>query len=74
MNQTTKNVIELDGKVVESLPNAVFRVQLENGHVVLGHLSGKMKMHHIRVLTGDKVIIEMTPYDMTKGRIVKRIK
>lgn len=74
MNQTTKNVIELEGKVVECLPNAVFRVQLDNGHVVLGHLSGKMKMHHIRVLTGDRVVIEMTPYDMSKGRISKRLR
>ncbi len=74
MNQTTKNVIELEGKVTECLPNAIFRVQLENGHEILGHLSGKMKINHIRVLLGDKVLIELTPYDMSKGRIVRRLK
>ncbi len=69
-----KDVIELEGKVIESLPNAVFRVQLDSGQVVLGHLSGKMRVNMIRVLTGDRVIIEMTPYDLTKGRITRRMR
>ncbi len=69
-NQT----IELEGKVIESLPNTVFRVQLEAGQVILGHLSGKMRLHRIRVLPGDKVLIEVTPYDLTKGRITRRLK
>ncbi len=60
--------------MIETLPNAVFRVQLESGQAVLGHLSGKMRMHMIRVLPGDKVLIQMTPYDLTKGRIVRRLR
>lgn len=71
---TSKQVIELEGKVIENLPNAVFRIQLESGQIVLGHLSGKMRVNMIRVLTGDKVIIEMTPYDLGKGRIIRRIR
>lgn len=71
---TNKEVIELEGKVVESLPNAVFRIQLDSGQVVLGHLSGKMRVNMIRVLTGDRVIMEMTPYDLGKGRIVRRLR
>jgi translation initiation factor IF-1 len=66
--------IEMQGEVVENLPNATFRVKLENGHVVLGHISGKMRMHYIRILPGDKVTVQLTPYDLTKGRIVFRAK
>ena len=73
-SDTSKQVIELEGKVVESLPNAVFRVQLDSGQVVLGHLSGKMRVNMIRVLTGDRVVLEMTPYDLQKGRIVRRLR
>jgi translation initiation factor IF-1 len=66
--------IELDGTIVEALSNARFRVELENGHTVLAHISGKMRMNYIRILPGDKVKLEMTPYDLTKGRIVYRYK
>ncbi len=69
-----EDVIQMPGEVVENLPNATFRVRLENGHVVLGHISGKMRMHYIRILPGDKVTVELTPYDLTKGRIVFRAK
>lgn len=69
-----EDVIEMSGEVVENLPNATFRVKLENGHVVLGHISGKMRMHYIRILPGDKVTVQLTPYDLTKGRIVFRAK
>ena len=62
----------LEGTIVESLPNAMFRVELENGHKVLAHISGKMRMHYIRILPGDKITVEMSPYDLTKGRIVYR--
>jgi translation initiation factor IF-1 len=68
----TKEVIELSGTVLETLPNAMFRVELENGHVILAHISGKMRMHYIRILPGDKVTVQMTPYDLTKGRITYR--
>ena len=64
----------LEGTVVEPLPNAMFRVQLENGHKVLAHISGKMRMHYIRILPGDKVTVELTPYDLTRARIVFRAK
>ncbi|MGE4286257.1 MAG: translation initiation factor IF-1 [Phycisphaerae bacterium] len=64
--------IRLEGKVVDTLPNAVFRVELENGHRVIAHVSGKMRMHFIRILQGDTVVIEMSPYDLSKGRIVLR--
>ena len=67
-----KNVIEMEGVVLETLPDAKFRVKLDNGHEILGHVSGKMRMYLIKVLPGDKVIVEITPYDLTKGRIVKR--
>jgi translation initiation factor IF-1 len=67
-----EDVIEMDGSVVETLPNTMFRVELENGHVVTAHISGKMRKHYIRILTGDKVKVEMTPYDLTKGRITFR--
>ncbi len=69
-----KEVIELEGRVIENLPNAVFRIQLDSGQLVLGHLSGKMRVNMIRVLPGDRVIIEMTPYDLTKGRIIRRMR
>jgi len=66
--------IEMQGEVTETLPNATFRVKLENGHMILGHISGKMRMHYIRILPGDKVTVQLTPYDLTKGRIVFRAK
>ncbi len=69
-----EQTIELEGKVLENLPNAVFRVELENGQVVLGHLAGKMRIHKIRVLPGDKVLIQLTPYDLNKGRITRRLR
>jgi translation initiation factor IF-1 len=71
---STKEVIEVTGRVVEPLPNAMFKVELENGHIVMAHISGKMRMHYIRIIPGDEVTIEMTPYDLTKGRIVYRKK
>lgn len=64
--------IEMEGKVVETLPNTTFRVELDNGHVVLAHISGRMRKHYIRILTGDRVTVELTPYDLTKGRITYR--
>ncbi len=67
-----EDVIEAEGKVVEALPNAMFEVELENGHKVLAHISGKLRMHYIRILPGDKVNIELSPYDLTRGRIVWR--
>jgi len=66
--------IEMEGTVVEPLPNAMFRVELENGHKVLAHISGKMRMHYIRILPGDKVVVELSPYDLTRGRITYRYK
>ena len=69
-----EDVIEMQGEVLENLPNATFQVKLENGHVVLGHISGKMRMHYIRILPGDKVTVQLTPYDLNKGRIVFRAK
>lgn len=69
----TKEVIEVEGTVTETLPNAMFRVELDNGHVILAHISGKMRMHYIRIVPGDKVMVEMTPYDLEKGRIRYRI-
>ena len=69
-----EETIQMQGEVVETLPNAMFRVKLENGHVVLGHISGKMRMHYIRILPGDKVKVEMSPYDLSKGRISFRYK
>ncbi|MBI3312297.1 MAG: translation initiation factor IF-1 [Candidatus Omnitrophica bacterium] len=66
--------IQVEGVVVEALPNAMFRVQLENGHRLLAHVAGKMRMHFIRILPGDKVTVEMSPYDLTRGRITFRIK
>ena len=69
-----QNDIEQDGTIVEALSNAMFRVELQNGHEVIAHISGKMRMHYIKILPGDKVRIEMSPYDLTKGRIVFRYK
>ena len=69
-----EDVIEVQGSVTESLPNAMFRVQLENGHKLLAHISGKMRMHFIRILPGDKVTVELSPYDLTRGRITYRFK
>ncbi|MBA43325.1 MAG: translation initiation factor IF-1 [Magnetococcales bacterium] len=69
-----EDMIEVDGEVVEVLPNAMFRVKLENGHQVLAHISGRMRKHFISILTGDQVTLEMTPYDLSKGRIVYRKK
>ena len=66
--------IEQDGTILEALSNAMLRVELENGHVVIAHISGKMRMHYIKILPGDKVKLEMSPYDLTKGRIVYRYK
>ena len=68
------DVIQMQGEILENLPNATFRVRLENGHVVLGHISGKMRMHYIRILPGDKVTVELTPYDLSRARIVFRAK
>ena len=68
------DVIEVEGKVLEKLPNATFQVQLENGHTILAHISGKLRMNFIRIIPGDKVLIEMSPYDLSKGRIVWRDK
>lgn len=68
------DVIQMQGEILENLPNAMFRVKLENDHVVLGHISGKMRMNYIRILPGDKVVVELTPYDLTKARIVFREK
>ncbi|MBI4272275.1 translation initiation factor IF-1 [Candidatus Uhrbacteria bacterium] len=67
-----KDFLEADGEVTELLPSASFRIRLDNGHEILGHLSGKMRMHRIRLLPGDRIKVEMTPYDLTKGRIVLR--
>ena len=69
-----EDLIEMQGEVVENLPNATFRVKLENGHVVLGFISGKMRMHYIRILPGDKVTVQLTPYDLSRARIVFRTK
>ena len=68
------DVIEIDGTIKETLPNAMFKVELENGHEILAHVSGKIRMHYIRILPGDKVTVEMSPYDLTKGRITYRFK
>ncbi len=66
--------IQVEGTVIEPLPNAMFRVELDNGHRVLAHISGKMRMHYIRILPGDRVLIELSPYDLTRGRVVYRYK
>lgn len=69
-----EDAIEVEGTVIETLPNAMFRVELPNGHKVLAHISGKMRMHFIRILPGDKVTVELSPYDLTRGRIIYRSK
>ena len=69
-----KDVIEIEGKILESMPNAMFRVELENGHEILAHISGKIRKNFIRILPGDRVKVEMTPYDLTRGRITFRLK
>lgn len=69
-----KDLIQLEGTVIEALPNAMFRVQLDNGHLVLAHISGKMRMYHIRILPGDRVTVEFSPYDLNRGRIIYRFK
>ena len=69
-----EDAIELEGKVVEPLPNAMFKVELENGHQVLAHISGKMRMHYIKILPGDTVTVELSPYDLDRGRITYRYK
>ena len=69
-----EDVIEMEGKVIDTLPNTTFRVELENGQVVTAHISGRMRKHYIRILTGDQVTVELTPYDLTKGRITFRNK
>ena len=69
-----QQAIEQDGTIIEALSNAMFRVELENGHVITAHISGKMRMHYIRILPGDKVTVQLTPYDLTKARIVFRAK
>lgn len=69
-----KETIEVEGVVTESLPNAMFRVELPNGHKVLAHISGKMRLHYIRILPGDKVLVELSPYDLSRGRITYRFK
>lgn len=67
-----EDVIEVEGEVIEPLPNATFRVKLENGHQILAHVSGKLRMHFIRILKGDKVVVQLSPYDLSKGRITYR--
>ncbi|MFH1862453.1 MAG: translation initiation factor IF-1 [bacterium] len=69
-----EEAIKVDGTILETLPNATFRVELENGHIVLAHISGKMRMHFIKILPGDKVTVELSPYDLHRGRIVYRYK
>ena len=69
-----EDAIEMEGTVIETLPNTMFRVELDNGHVVTAHISGRMRKHYIRILTGDRVTVELTPYDLSKGRIVFRKK
>lgn len=66
------DIIEFEGEVIDTLPNTLFKVRLENGHEIIAHISGKMRKHYIRILTGDKVKVEMTPYDLSKGRITYR--
>ncbi|MCK5080718.1 MAG: translation initiation factor IF-1 [Candidatus Moranbacteria bacterium] len=68
-----KEIVQLEGEIVELLPSTMFRVKLENGHIILAHISGKMRIHFIKLMPGDKVELEMSPYDLTKGRITKRL-
>lgn len=69
-----KDLIQTEGTIIEALPNAMFRIELDNGHRVLAHVSGKMRMHFIRILPGDRVVVELSPYDLSRGRIVYRYK
>jgi translation initiation factor IF-1 len=69
-----EDLIEVEGKVVEALPNAMFRVEVEGGHEILAHLSGKLRIHYIKILPGDRVTVELSPYDLTRGRITYRLK
>ena len=69
-----QDVIELEGTILEALPNVMFKVELENGHVILGHISGKMRMNYIKILPGDKVVVQVSPYDLSRGRITYRKK
>ena len=69
-----EDIVSVEGVVLETLPNAVFKIKIEGEHIVLGHVSGKMRMNYIKILHGDKVVIELSPYDLTKGRIVRRYK
>lgn len=71
---TKQDVLEVEGKVIDTLPNAMFKVELENGHQIMAHVSGKIRMNYIRILPGDKVTIEISPYDLTRGRITYRHK
>jgi len=73
-NMPKEDAIVVEGKILETLPNAMFRVELENGHKVLAHISGKMRMHYIKILPGDRVTVELSPYDLTRGRIIFREK
>lgn len=72
-SEKAKDVIQVEGTVVETLPNTMFKVRLDNGHEVLAHLSGRMRMYYIRVLLGDRVLVELSPYDLSRGRIVRRL-
>jgi len=74
LSMTKEDHIEMAGTVIDTLPNTMFRVQLDNGHIVIAHISGRMRKNYIRILTGDKVKVELTPYDLTKGRIIFRDK
>jgi translation initiation factor IF-1 len=74
MTVAKEDVIEVEGTVIEPLPNAMFKVELENGHKILAHVSGKIRMHFIRILPGDKVTVELSPYDLTRGRITYRFR
>jgi translation initiation factor IF-1 len=74
LKMAKEDIIEVQGKVVESLPNTMFRVEVEGGHVVLAHLSGKLRIHYIKILPGDRVTVELSPYDLTRGRITYRLK
>lgn len=69
---TKQDVIEVEGTVLEAMPNTMFQVELDNGHKILAHISGKLRMHYIRILPGDKVVVELSPYDLTRGRIIWR--
>lgn len=71
--EKVKDVIQVEGTVIETLPNTMFKVRLDNGHEVLAHLSGRMRMYYIRVLLGDRVMVELSPYDLSRGRIVRRL-